>query len=71
MCPVAEQVPAIKCPSCGSTDVAAVPLSLIETKYYKCGNCIVTFRAPSQGERPDIDRFNEAWFLPPDDKKKS
>jgi hypothetical protein len=66
---MADPTPEIQCPSCGSTDVAAVPLSLIEAKYYKCGNCVVTFRAPSrEGERPDIARFNQG-FIPPDDKQ--
>jgi DNA-directed RNA polymerase subunit RPC12/RpoP len=67
---MAEPTPAIQCPACGSTNVAAVPLSLIEAKYYKCGNCVVTFRvSPQQQERPDIERFNRGWSLPPDDKK--
>jgi DNA-directed RNA polymerase subunit RPC12/RpoP len=67
---MADPTPAIQCPSCGSTNVAAVPLSLIEAKYYKCGNCVVTFRAqPQEKDRPDIERFNQGWFVPPDDKK--
>lgn len=50
---------AVRCPSCGSTDVAAIPLSLIQSKYYQCVVCIVTFRvAPENGEYADIDRFN-------------
>ena len=61
---------ALQCPACGSTDLAPVHLSLIRARYYKCGNCIVTFRAaPREEERADINRFNQGWFV--DDKPKS
>jgi DNA-directed RNA polymerase subunit RPC12/RpoP len=64
-----ECATAVRCPSCGSTDVTAIPLSLIQAKYYKCVTCIVTFRALSREEEPaDIERFNRGWALPPDDE---
>lgn len=60
-----QQVPAVQCPSCGSTNVAPVPLSMIPATYYKCGNCVVTFRAMTKtDEHPDIERFNQGWSLP-------
>jgi DNA-directed RNA polymerase subunit RPC12/RpoP len=67
----AESTPAVQCPSCGSQDVAAIPLSLIEAKYYKCAACVITFRALLKQEPPaDIERFNRGWALT-DDKPKS
>jgi DNA-directed RNA polymerase subunit RPC12/RpoP len=65
----AEGGTAVQCPSCGSTNVTAIPLSLIEARYYKCAACTVTFRAASRNEEPaDIDRFNQGWVIAPDGK---
>jgi predicted RNA-binding Zn-ribbon protein involved in translation (DUF1610 family) len=69
---VADEVAGLQCPSCGSTKVTAVPLSLISTRYYQCGNCVVTFRAPAtKDEYPDLERFNQGWSLPPGEKPKT
>jgi hypothetical protein len=66
---MAEPTP-IKCPSCGSSNVAPIPLSLIAGQYYKCGSCVVTFRAsPPVEEPPDVGRFNNGWSIPPDKPK--
>ncbi len=39
-------------------------MSLIRSRYFKCGNCVVTFREIVEDEAPDIERFNTG-FLPP------
>jgi transposase-like protein len=52
----------LKCPACGSIDVAAIPLSLIESRYYKCQACVVTFRELAEAEEPaDVERLNQAF----------
>lgn len=34
----------LKCPACGSSDAAAIQLSLIAARYYQCQKCVATFR---------------------------
>jgi hypothetical protein len=70
---MSEALPAaLQCPSCGSTNAAPIPLSLIQARYYKCGNCVVTFRAPPHhDDRPDIERFNRGWSVRPEGKSKT
>ena len=68
---MAEQSPAVQCPSCGSTHVESVSLWMIPSKYFECQGCKVTFRHPPFAlDRPDVDRFNEGWKLPPEKPKK-
>ncbi len=62
---------AVACPACGSTNVVAIPLSLIRSRYFKCGTCVVTFREIADDiEAPDIERFNTG-FAPPEGNKKA
>ena len=54
--------PVVKCPACGSVDVAAIPLFLIESRYYKCRTCVVTFRESGKAQEPaDVERLNQAF----------
>ena len=62
---VAVEARAVACPACGSTNVVGIPLSLIRSRYFKCGDCVVTFREITEdADAPDIERFNTG-FLPP------
>lgn len=52
----------VKCPACGSVSVAAIPLFLIESRYYKCLTCVVTFRESSEANEPaDVERLHQAF----------
>jgi transposase-like protein len=62
---VVAEARAVTCPACGSTNVAGIPLSLIQARYFKCGDCVVTFREITDDDAPDIERFNTG-FLPPE-----
>src|SRR5262249_57697407 len=48
---MAEDTPAVQCPSCGSSRVAQVPLMLIQARYYPCDGCTLTFRDPREAPR--------------------
>lgn len=68
---MAEQTPEPLCPSCGSSLVAQISLTLIPALYYECTGCKLTFRHPPVPPHPpDIDRFNDGWTLSPDKPKK-
>jgi len=53
---VTKQPAAVKCPACGSTDIVAIPLAFIESRYYRCGACVATFRELAREHEP-VDTF--------------
>ena len=66
---MARQEAPVKCPSCGSTNVVLIPLFLIESRYYQCQGCPVTFREIGQADSaPDFDRITQDLVVPPPGK---